>query len=135
MFENVFAVGLNELQELATLEDDQVAHHIYGLTLGPTGQKLLDATRSLGSQEAAMFDPSTRAGRLVDALERDQSLSEELDAHRGLREEHAETCARRSRVEARIEALKRRRSQSRWPAFWSPSAGTRLARLESGSGN
>jgi uncharacterized protein YhaN len=111
LFENVFAVGLNELQELATLEDDEVAHHIYGLTLGPTGQKLLDATRALGSQGSAILDPATRSGRLVDVLERDQSLSEELDAHRGLREEHAESCARRSRVEARIEALKRRRSQ------------------------
>jgi uncharacterized protein YhaN len=111
LFESVFAVGLNELQELATLEDDEVAHHIYGLTLGPTGQKLLDATRALASQGSAMIDPATRSGRLADALERDQSLCEELDAHRGLREEHADVCARRGRVEARIEALKRRRSQ------------------------
>jgi uncharacterized protein YhaN len=111
LFENVFAVGLNELQELATLEDDEVAHHIYGLTLGPTGQKLLDATRSLDGQGCALFDGATRSGRLVDALERDQALREELDAHRGLREEHGAACAHRGRVEARIETLKRRRSQ------------------------
>jgi uncharacterized protein YhaN len=111
LFENVFAVGLNELQELATLEDEEVAHHIYGLTLGPTGQKLLDATRALDGQAGALFDAATRSGRLVDVLERDQSLREELDAHRGLREEHADACARRGRIEARIETLKRRRSQ------------------------
>jgi uncharacterized protein YhaN len=111
LFENVFAVGLNELQELATLEDEEVAHHIYGLTLGPTGQKLLDATRALDGQASALFDAATRSGRLVDVLERDQSLREELDAHRGLREEHADACARRARIEARIETLKRRRSQ------------------------
>jgi uncharacterized protein YhaN len=111
LFENVFAVGLNELQELATLEVDEVAHHIYGLTLGPTGQRLLDATRALDGQAAALFDPSTRSGRLIDALEHDQSLCEELTAHRGLREEHAAACAQRTRVEARIDTLKRRRSQ------------------------
>jgi uncharacterized protein YhaN len=111
LFENVFAVGLNELQELATFEDEQVAHHIYGLTLGPTGQKLLDATRALDGQAGALFDSATRSGRLVDVLERDQMLAEELDAHRGLREEHADACARRGRIEARIETLKRRRSQ------------------------
>jgi uncharacterized protein YhaN len=111
LFENVFAVGLNELQELATLEDDEVAHHIYGLTLGPTGQKLLDATRALGAQSAAVFDGATRSGRLADVLEHDQSLREEQDAHLGLREEHADASARRARVEARIETLKRRRSQ------------------------
>ena len=111
LFENVFAVGLNELQELATLEGDEVAHHIYGLTLGPSGQKLLDATRALADRKSALLDSATRSGRLVDTLERDQSLQEELEAHRGLREEHADACARRARVEARIEALKRRRSQ------------------------
>jgi uncharacterized protein YhaN len=111
LFENVFAVGLNELQELATLEDDEVAHHIYGLTLGPTGQKLLDATRFLEAKSAAVFDAATRSGRLVDVLERDQLLHEELEAHRGLRDEHVNACARRDRVEARIETLKRRRSQ------------------------
>jgi uncharacterized protein YhaN len=111
LFENVFAVGLNELQELATLEDDEVAHHIYGLTLGPTGQKLLDATRALGVQSAAVFDGATRSGRLVDAFERDQAVREELDAQLGLRDEHADACARRSRIEARIDTLKRRRSQ------------------------
>ncbi len=92
LFENVFAVGLNELQELATLEDDEVAHHIYGLTLGPTGQKLLDATRALGAQSAAVFDGATRSGRLADVLEHDQSLREEHDAHLGLREEHADAA-------------------------------------------
>lgn len=62
LFENVFAVGLNELQELATLEDDEVAHHIYGLTLGPTGQKLLDATRALGlNQPRSSTEPPARA--------------------------------------------------------------------------
>jgi uncharacterized protein YhaN len=111
LYENVFAVGLNELQELATLEDDQVAHHIYGLTLGPSGQKLLDATRALAHQRGVVFDIATRSGRLVDALERDQSLREELEAHRTLREEHADACARRARIEGRIDTLKRRRSQ------------------------
>ena len=48
---------------------------------------------------------------MADVLERDQSLREEQDAHLGLREEHADACARRARIEARIETLKRRRSQ------------------------
>ena len=135
LFENVFAVGLNELQELATLEDDEVAHHIYGLTLGPTGQKLLDATRALGSQGSAILDPATRSGRLVDVLERDQSLSEELDAHRGLREEHAESCARRSRVEAAHRSAQAPPLADGAAARRPPLAGTRLAGLEPGSGN
>ena len=35
VFQHVFAIGLQELQELATLHDGDVAHHIYGMTLGP----------------------------------------------------------------------------------------------------
>jgi uncharacterized protein YhaN len=111
LYENVFAVGLNELQELATLEADEVAHHIYGLTLGAGGRKLLEATSNLANRTSAVLDTATRSGRLIDALERDQALREELEAHRGQREEHAEACLRRARVEGRIDTLKRRRSQ------------------------
>jgi uncharacterized protein YhaN len=127
LFENVFAVGLNELQELATLEDEEVAHHIYGLTLGPTGQKLLDATRALDGQAGALFDAATRSGRLVDVLERDQSLREELDAHRGLREEHADACADRDAEASAVAA--------RTAAFGPSAAGARLALLAPGPRN
>jgi len=42
LFESVFAVGLPELQQFATLTADQVAEHLYGMTLGPQGRLLME---------------------------------------------------------------------------------------------
>ncbi len=105
LFENVFAVGLNELQELATLQGDEVARHIYGLTLGPTGRKLLEATAVVEQERRHLLDPASRSGRLADLLEREQSLREEIGARHSLREEHAELCRERGRIQERIETL------------------------------
>ena len=105
LFENVFAVGLNELQELATLQGDEVARHIYGLTLGPTGRKLLEATAAVDQERRGLLDPTSRSGRLADLLEREQSLREEIAAGHSLREEHAELCRERNRIQERIESL------------------------------
>lgn len=46
-FEHVYALGLGELQELSTLHEGEVAARIYGLTLGPEGQRLIQASRKL----------------------------------------------------------------------------------------
>jgi energy-coupling factor transporter ATP-binding protein EcfA2 len=108
LYENVFAVGLNELQELATLQGDEVARHIYGLTLGPTGRKLLDATATVDQARRNLLDPASRSGRLADLLEREQSLREEIAAQHSLREEHAEQCRERNRIENRIESLQKK---------------------------
>lgn len=42
LFESVFAVGLPELQQFATLTADQVGDHLYGMTLGPQGRILME---------------------------------------------------------------------------------------------
>jgi uncharacterized protein YhaN len=110
LFENVFAVGLNELQELATLQGDEVARHIYGLTLGPTGRKLLEATATVERERQALFDTTSRSGRLADLLEREQSLKDEIAAEHSLREEHAELCLQRGRIQEQIEALQRKQA-------------------------
>ena len=43
VYADIFAVGVRELQQLATLGTNQVAQYIYGLSLGPQGRQILDA--------------------------------------------------------------------------------------------
>ena len=112
LFENVFAVGLNELQEMSTLQGDEVARHIYGLTLGPTGRRLLEATASVEERRRNIMDPGVRTGRLADLLEREQALRDDIAASQSLREEHAERCRERSRIEDRIESLQRKQDDA-----------------------
>ncbi len=129
LFENVFAVGLNELQEMSTLQGDEVARHIYGLTLGPTGRRLLAATAAVEGRRRDLLDPATRTGRLSDLLDREQALRDEIAASRSLREEHAERCReraadRRSHRQTAANAGRRRPATCR-----APPLGARLAAL------
>ena len=130
LYENVFAVGLNELQELATLQGDEVARHIYGLTLGPTGRKLLEATATVDQARRSLLDPASRSGRLADLLEREQSLREEIAAQHSLREEHAEQCRERNRIQNRIESLQKKQGDVERQHGGAPTAGSRLAALD-----
>lgn len=108
LFENVFAVGLNELQEMSTLQADEVARHIYGLTLGPTGRRLLEATSAVEERRRNLLDPATRTGRLADLLEREQALRDDILASHSLREEHADRSRERARIEDQIDDLQRK---------------------------
>ncbi|MCA9099034.1 MAG: AAA family ATPase, partial [Planctomycetaceae bacterium] len=62
-FEHVYALGLGELQELSTLHEGEVAARIYGLTLGPDGQRLIHASRKLDKLRHDLSHSSDKPGR------------------------------------------------------------------------
>jgi uncharacterized protein YhaN len=55
IFNNVFAVGIRELQELATLNDTQAAEQLYNLASGVDRVSLVEVMRTLDSQRAAIW--------------------------------------------------------------------------------
>ncbi|QDT45336.1 Pathogenicity locus [Gimesia alba] len=78
VYENVFAIGLNELQELGTLHGDQVAEHIYGLSLGPEGQAILDASSRLNQSRQTLLSRDFKNGKLVDLYQQLDELNSKL---------------------------------------------------------
>ncbi|QDU07010.1 DUF4332 domain-containing protein [Gimesia aquarii] len=78
VFENVFAIGLNELQELGTLHGDQVAQHIYGLSLGPEGQAILDASSEVVRSRQQLLSPDFKTGKLVDLYQKLDDVNAKL---------------------------------------------------------
>jgi uncharacterized protein YhaN len=110
VFRNVFAISLNELQELSTLQSDEVARHLYGWTLGPDGRSLLDATRLIDQRRSALFDESTESGLLIDTISRHTTLSQEIHALDARRCEHAALLDERSRQQAYIDKAKARKT-------------------------
>ncbi len=80
VFNNVFAVGLHELQELATLNDTEAAAYLYKLTAGMDRVSLVEVLREVGASRNRLIDPSG-APALVDQLaaQRDRLRSELQD--------------------------------------------------------
>ena len=114
LFNHVFAVGLQEVQELATLHDEDVAQRIYGLTLGPDGQKLIHVFAELEREKNRIFNVEQQSGELADLLKRDEKLQEEIESLNNLRTTHEDLCRECDRVESEIHDLKERHSGIRW---------------------
>ncbi len=80
IFNNVFAVGIRELQELATLDDTQAAEQLYNLASGVDRVSLVEVMRTLESQRTAIWGPDeeNELTRLVAERNRLQGDVDEL---------------------------------------------------------
>ena len=64
LFTDIFAVGVRELQQLATLGTDQVSEYIYGLSMGPQGRQILDSIAGVKERRQLMLRDQGKSGRL-----------------------------------------------------------------------
>ncbi len=72
-FNNVFSVGLRELQELGTLDDTDAAELLYKLTTGLDRVSLVDVMRELDTECRQLLDPHDATSLILDlGLRREQ---------------------------------------------------------------
>lgn len=108
VYENIFAIGLYELQELATLESREVAEHIYSLSLGLDGQHLLDLIERVKAERDALLNVETGQGELAERYEQVAQIEEQLEQKTGLRRKHSQLCDEQERWEETIVEFKQR---------------------------
>jgi len=108
VYENIFAIGLYELQELATLESKEVAEHIYSLSLGLDGQQLLRLIEEVRQKCNELLNVETGRGKLADLYEEVAKIDAQLEQVTGLRRKHAQLCAEQERWEESIVEFKQR---------------------------
>lgn len=86
IFNNVFAVGLTQMQQLSTLSDTEAANQLYGLATGVDRVSLFEVTKALESQRHEILPPADSAtpssGRVELLLEQKSRLEKELKALR-----------------------------------------------------
>ncbi|HEY1786255.1 MAG TPA: AAA family ATPase, partial [Pirellulales bacterium] len=78
VFNNVFAFGLREIQELATLSDSAAADLLYELTLGVDRVSLSDVVGQLHASRERLLADGESPCRLVDLAEQQHRLRAEL---------------------------------------------------------
>jgi len=82
-FNNVFSVGLREIQELGTLDGTEAASLLFNLTAGLDRVSLVDVIGELANSRRRLLDDEGRLGQIADLLAgRDQLRRdiEEIDA-------------------------------------------------------
>ncbi|MCH7988814.1 MAG: AAA family ATPase, partial [Planctomycetes bacterium] len=110
VFQNVFALGLSELPQLATLHSDEVAERLYGATLGADGRRLLSAMRDGEQRRQKLFGPDGKSGTLAGLMKRDAKIAAELDALGRQREEYDRLCRDRANLTGVISEMKSRQA-------------------------
>jgi len=106
LFESVFAVGLPELQEFATLTEDEVARHLYGMTLGPQGQLLMELPRRIDRDLERTWPKDGHRGFVGELQEKQRDLTQQLNGHRPQRERYRVLVRQRNDLERRISGIK-----------------------------
>jgi uncharacterized protein YhaN len=78
LFTNVFAVGLRELQELATLNDTQAAEWLYDLSTGLDGISLADVLGELRTARSRLLAGDGGKSQVIDLLTQRDALQREI---------------------------------------------------------
>src|SRR5262249_49831090 len=97
-----------ELNEFNSLSEDRVAPYLYGATLGPEGERILEAARRVSARRSRLIDPLQSEGELVKLFERQDELSAGLRQIAELRQRHGQWCQRRDQLEREIADLRHR---------------------------
>ena len=79
VFNNVFAVGLREIQELATLGDTEAAQLLYNLSAGLDRVSLVEVLRELESSRNRMLDAAGKPCQVVQLLAEREKLRAEIE--------------------------------------------------------
>jgi uncharacterized protein YhaN len=98
IFNNVFAVGLREIQELGTLSGTQAATHLFALTAGMDRVSLVDVMRDIRDRRDALVSPEGH-GHLAELLARREKLTNEIDALRGKTQEWSALVGQQAAIE------------------------------------
>ncbi|MCR9229785.1 MAG: DUF4332 domain-containing protein [bacterium] len=110
VYENVFAIGLNELQELGTLHGEQVARHIYGLSLGPEGQAILDVSQQISANRQTCLSHNLKSGSLVDLYRQLDEVNSKLASLKQQSQRFFQLSNELQQLREESDSLKKRKS-------------------------
>ncbi|MFO0428563.1 MAG: AAA family ATPase, partial [Planctomyces sp.] len=108
LFSDIFAVGVRELQQLATLGTDQVSEYIYGLSMGPQGRQILDSMAAVRERQRSLLSEDGAHGVLPEQFDRYSRLTSGRKNRGQARDRHAKLTRRRRELTDSIQQLQTR---------------------------
>lgn len=102
LYENVFAIGLPELQTLASLEAQEVAEHIYSVSMGLEGRRLLRIIDETRQKRSAILDIEHGTGTLTEKHGYLEALDRQLEGGHETRRRYGKLCDDRRKLEESI---------------------------------
>ncbi len=110
LFESVFAVGLPELQQFATLTADQVGDHLYGMTLGPQGRVLMELPNR-AQRELTRLLSNQGDSAIPSLMKRHEELLRQSGHTARQRDRYRELLRKKEELEDRIAKQRARQAE------------------------
>lgn len=105
IYNNVFAVGLREMQELGVLGDTQAAELLYSLTAGLDRVSLVEVIRELQTSRNRILDPGGGPSQVVGLIERREKLRSEIEELAKLTRRYGRLAAQRNQLDREVVRL------------------------------
>lgn len=105
VFNNVFAVGLREIQELATLSDTEAAELLYSLSAGLDRVSLVEVLRELENSRDRMLDADGGSCQVVQLLEEREKLRAEIEELGSINRRWGHLAAEREQLHQEVTRL------------------------------
>ncbi len=105
VFNNVFAVGLREIQELSTLGATDAAAMLYNLSVGLDRVSLVDVFEELENSRNRLLDAAGRPCQVLELLAEREKLLSEIDEFSAINHRYGRLAAERANVDAEITRL------------------------------
>jgi len=105
IFNNVFAIGLHELQELGTLSDTEAASLLYNLSAGLDRISLVEVMDTLEASRNRILAADGRPSRVAELLEQREKLRAEIEELSTLGDQYGRLASRRDQLDREVARL------------------------------
>ena len=105
VFNNVFAIGLSEIQELATLSDTEAAQQLYSLTAGLDRVSLVEVLRELEASRNRILDSSGGPCQVLQLLGEHEKLRAEIEELSTVNHRYGRLVADRDQIHGEVTGL------------------------------
>ena len=105
LYHNVFAFGLEELEQFHTLQDSEIATHISGAGLGIGASRWAAVQKDLEDRQSALFLPRGHNSTINVAFKELESVRDDLDRTEHQPQDYLSAHETRSRLTAELAGL------------------------------
>jgi uncharacterized protein YhaN len=105
LYHNVFAFGLEELEQFHTLQDTEISPHISGAALGIGAARWTAVQKDIDARQRSLFLPHGQNGVINVALKELESVREDLDRTEHQPEDYWAAQEARTRLAAEVAGL------------------------------
>jgi uncharacterized protein YhaN len=108
VFRSIFGVGLREIQELSTLQGDEVSRRLYGTSLGPIGRKILYSRQAINNSYNSLLGNDGLSGSLFELGKKKRVLEAQSQAIKDQKTRYLTLASDIQEYEDQLDSLKQR---------------------------